>query len=88
MIRRRTNYIPPAMLVLLTLLSARGAALADEPAPLRTEFVFEARVKVDRPMVIGQSSHGLRRVVLNRTLIITDVERTPDSAIVRFYKVN
>jgi hypothetical protein len=27
------------------------------------EFVFEARVKVDAPLVIGQSSHGLRRVI-------------------------
>ena len=25
---------------------------------------------------------------LNHTLIVTSVERTPDSAIVRFYKVN
>ncbi len=183
MIRRMTNYILPAMLALVTALSARGAAPADEPPPLRTEFAFEARVKVDRPMVVGQSSHGLRRVVpilggsvsgpalkgsviaggadwqyvrpdgawelqarytiqtddgvlimvenrgvryakpevlerlakgekvdradvycrtvatfeaprdskyewMNRTLIITDVERTPDAAIVRFYKVH
>jgi hypothetical protein len=27
------------------------------------EFAFEARVKVDKPMVIGESSHGLRRIV-------------------------
>jgi hypothetical protein len=34
------------------------------PVPaLRAEFVFEARVKVDKPLVIGQSAHGLRRVV-------------------------
>jgi hypothetical protein len=32
-------------------------------APLQTEFAFEARVTVDKPQVIGQSSHGLRRVV-------------------------
>ena len=178
-----TNYILPAMVLLVAALSARGAAPGDEPPPLRTEFVFEARVKVDKPMVVGQSSHGLRRVVpilggsvsgpalkgsviaggadwqyvrpdgawelqaqytirtddgvlimvenrgvryakpevlerlakgekvdradvycrtvatfeaprdgkyewMNRTLIITDVERTPDSAIVRFYKVH
>jgi hypothetical protein len=36
---------------------------ADQPPPLLTEFVFEARVKVDKPQVVGQSSHGLRRVV-------------------------
>ena len=39
------------------------AAGADQPPPLRTEFAFEARVKVDRPIVIGESSHGLRRIV-------------------------
>lgn len=37
-----------------------AAALA--PA-LQTEFVFEARVKVDKPLVVGQSAHGLRRIV-------------------------
>jgi hypothetical protein len=40
-----------------------GASGADQPPPLRTEFAFEARVKVDRPIVIGESSHGLRRIV-------------------------
>ena len=181
--RRMTDYILPAMVALSPLLAVTGNALAGEPPPLRTEFVFEARVKVDSPLVIGQSSHGLRRVVpilggsisgpalagkvlaggadwqhvrpdgawdlqarytiqtddgvlimvenrgvrygkpevlerlakgekvdpddiycrtvatfeaprdsryewLNRTLIITAVERTPDSAVVRFFKVN
>ena len=28
-----------------------------------TSFAFEARVQVDAPQVIGQSSHGLRRIV-------------------------
>jgi len=48
------------------LLAARQAAPAgnETPAPpLNAEFAFEARVKVDRPMVIGESSHGLRRIV-------------------------
>jgi hypothetical protein len=41
-----------------------GVAWADQPPPaLRTEFAFEARVKVDRPVLIGESSHGLRRIV-------------------------
>ena len=41
-----------------------GVAWADPPPPtLRTEFAFEARVKVDRPILIGESSHGLRRIV-------------------------
>ncbi len=30
---------------------------------LSTEFVFEAHVNVDSPLVIGESSHGLRRVI-------------------------
>jgi hypothetical protein len=34
-----------------------------EPPPLQAEFVFEARVQVAAPLVIGQSAHGLRRVV-------------------------
>jgi hypothetical protein len=183
MTRCPTRVFPGAALLLAAALSAGAAVPADAPAPLPTEFVFEARVKVDRPMVVGQSSHGLRRVVpilggtvagpalagkvlaggadwqyvrpdgawelqakytietddgvlimvenrgvrygkpevmerlargekvdradvycrtvatfeaprdskyewMNRTLIITDVERTPDSAIVRFYKVH
>jgi len=53
----------PAGLLGLAALIAGGVARGDEPPPLRTEFAFEARVKVDRPMVIGQSSHGLRRIV-------------------------
>jgi hypothetical protein len=50
----------------LVLLAAMHGAVswADEPPPaLRTEFAFEARVKVDRPILIGESSHGLRRIV-------------------------
>jgi hypothetical protein len=39
------------------------AAGADPLPQLHTEFAFEARVKVDKPMVIGESSHGLRRIV-------------------------
>jgi hypothetical protein len=39
------------------------AASADQVPPLHTEFAFEARVSVDKPLVIGESSHGLRRVV-------------------------
>jgi hypothetical protein len=40
-----------------------GAAVGDEPPPLRTGFAFEARVKVDKPIVVGESSHGMRRIV-------------------------
>src|SRR6476660_2811542 len=35
---------------------------AQQPAAA-TEFAFEARVSVQTPLVVGQSSHGLRRVV-------------------------
>jgi hypothetical protein len=38
-------------------------AWAEETPGLHTEFVFEARVKVDKPLVIGDSSHGLRRII-------------------------
>ena len=56
-----SNKILSGMLV--AALSVGGIARGAEPPPLRTEFAFEARVKVDRPTVIGQSSHGLRRIV-------------------------
>jgi hypothetical protein len=49
-------------LVAMNLL-AGNAMSADAPTTVQTEFVFEARVLVDKPLVIGQSSHGLRRVV-------------------------
>jgi hypothetical protein len=51
---------------LLGFIGAIGIAIctqAADPPALQTEFVFEARVTVDKPLVIGQSSHGLRRVV-------------------------
>jgi hypothetical protein len=37
--------------------------MSAEPPAVQTEFVFEARVLVDKALVVGQSSHGLRRVV-------------------------
>jgi hypothetical protein len=44
--------------------SAATAFAADtKPAALQSEFVFEARVAVDKPLIVGPSSHGLRRVV-------------------------
>jgi hypothetical protein len=36
---------------------------AAEPPQVSAQFVFEARVTVDKPLVIGESTHGLRRVV-------------------------
>jgi hypothetical protein len=38
-------------------------AADSKPGALSSEFAFEARVTVDKPLVVGQSSHGLRRVV-------------------------
>lgn len=52
------RYAAPMLLALLA-----GGALAADPPALQTEFVFEARVTVDKPLVVGQTSHGLRRVV-------------------------
>lgn len=44
--------------------SAASAYAADtKPTALQSEFVFEARVAVDKPLIVGPSSHGLRRVV-------------------------
>jgi hypothetical protein len=40
-----------------------GVVVGDETPPLRTGFAFEARVKVDKPIVVGESSHGMRRIV-------------------------
>jgi hypothetical protein len=48
--------------VAMSLLTS-SAMSAEPPTTVQTEFVFEARVLVDKPLVIGQSSHGLRRVV-------------------------
>jgi hypothetical protein len=36
---------------------------AEPPNTVLTEFVFEARVTVDKPLIIGDSTLGLRRVV-------------------------
>lgn len=41
---------------------APAAPVPAKPA-LDSEFLFEARVTVGKPMVVGQSSHGLRRIV-------------------------
>jgi hypothetical protein len=42
--------------------AAAEASAAKEPAPT-TRFAFEARVTVATPLIVGQSSQGLRRVV-------------------------
>lgn len=43
-------------------LESASAASVDALAP-RLEFAFEARVNVDKPIVVGPSSLGLRRIV-------------------------
>jgi hypothetical protein len=53
-----------AFFVVALVAAAAGAfAVETKPVVLQTEFVFEARVSVDKPLVVGQSSHGMRRVV-------------------------
>lgn len=50
--------------VVATLLCGRTlSAQAAPPPSAATEFAFEARVTVQTPLVVGPSSHGLRRVV-------------------------
>jgi hypothetical protein len=59
--RSASSAIKIFTLCLLSAASTAGMA-ADAPA-LQTEFVFEARVTVDKPLVVGDSAHGLRRIV-------------------------
>ncbi len=54
---------PQLALILSCACLAVQAAEPPAPPALRTDFVFEARVKVDKPLVIGQSAYGLRRVI-------------------------
>ena len=49
--------------MLLALLLTGTAAAQDRPPGLASEFVFEARVQVAPPLVVGESTNGLRRVV-------------------------
>ena len=59
MISRR-NAITAAV----ALVASSEAVLAKEDvSAVRTNFAFEAKVLVDAPLVVGQSSAGLRRVV-------------------------
>ena len=51
-----------AAMVVVTLASAPRGLGAQSPGPA-TELAFEARVNVQTPLVVGRSSHGLRRVV-------------------------
>jgi hypothetical protein len=52
--------------LIMSALLASGAIssvrAADAP-PVETQFAFEARVTVDKPLVVGDSAHGLRRIV-------------------------
>lgn len=52
-----------SLLVWCAVVSAHAQTAATPAPALRTEFVFEARIKVDQPLVIGPSAHGVRRVV-------------------------
>jgi len=48
--------------VLLTAMGTASAATPSTPTA-QTRFAFEARVTVDTPLVVGESSRGLRRIV-------------------------
>ena len=49
-------------MVVFALATARGD-LAAQASSAATEFAFEAHVNVQTPLVVGPSSHGLRRIV-------------------------
>ena len=49
-------------LLLIPLVSFVCTAVAADNPP-RMQFAFEARVTVDKPLVVGESAHGLRRIV-------------------------
>lgn len=61
----RTSKRAPTLalwVVPFALATVRGD-LAAQASSAATEFAFEARVTVQAPLVVGRSSHGLRRVV-------------------------
>jgi hypothetical protein len=53
-------HVPTLTLMLCALATGE---LAAQQASAATELAFEARVTVESPLVVGPSSHGLRRVV-------------------------
>lgn len=55
-----------SLLLAAALAAGSPAAFADPVPPpplLRSQFVFEARITVDKPQVLGQGPYGLRRIV-------------------------
>jgi hypothetical protein len=68
---RRQRVFRPLLLLCLLLALGLGAgqmlrAQPTKPRPgpgLQSEFIFEARVAVGEPLVVGPSAHGLRRIV-------------------------
>jgi len=59
-----SRVVATLLAVAATLAVAGRPLAAQEPASAPAlEFVFEARVGVQTPLVVGPSSHGLRRVV-------------------------
>lgn len=62
--RYRVAIFAAASIVVLASAAAADAPPDTPTAPqLRAEFVFEARITVDKPQVIGQGPYGVRRVV-------------------------
>lgn len=61
MLSRRDLIGATTLLVVTT--ESPAASGSDAAAELRSRFAFEARVSVTQPLVVGPSSHGLRRIV-------------------------
>lgn len=53
----------PFLLLLAGLAPARSALAAEAPAPLRTEFVYEAVVTIDPAVDVGETAQGHRRYI-------------------------
>jgi hypothetical protein len=52
-----------ALPMIVVALATAPRALGAQVPSAETEFAFEARVSVQTPLVVGKSSHGLRRIV-------------------------
>ncbi len=40
-----------------------GFTMAQNPAAPSLEFIFELKVKIDKPYIVGETPHGLRRII-------------------------
>ena len=60
---RLLPWLAAVGLVTVFIGSQASAAKADSTVNLESEFAFEIRVQLDKTMIIGDSSYGLRRIV-------------------------